>query len=728
MESQLRAVPLCGAFALFTKAVPVNSKLVKARLLTTFPASLFVLGGFDCLAAAPFDTWEWRHPLPHGNSIRALAEGPVGGTPTLVTVGVGGAIATQRGTSPWTLRSSGVGSTLNGAEFADGRFIVVGDSGTILSSTDGTTWTPRTSGTTARLTDVTYGNNLFLALGDSGAGTGTNLVSADGLIWTPGSFGAHGTNSLSEVAFGNGVFVAVGGIRPFGPFPNEPVILTSINGLAWSRAAISSVTPQVDQRLRSVAFQNGQFVAVGQSSNNFTALVLTSPDGATWCPQPLAVGPVYGVTAGNGTFLVVGLSGGGSVTRISSNGTTWTGTDSPRYIGSDPHIAYGGGRFFLFGSGGIMLESTTGTGFASATQTYHGELWDVFWNNGRYVAVGDADPEGFSTSLLTSADGVSWTPEPGVSSTLPLRSVAFGIGKYVAVGLANSSLTSANGTAWEREPAGQPTGAELWGLTFGGGLFVGVGENGAIVTSTDGLIWSSRVSGIAADTLFDVAFGNNTFVAVGGSQFGFGPGVTVTSADGITWTPVTWTAGNPAPTAVLRGVSYLNGQFVAVGFNGQVRTSADGVNWTPRVAQTSAALKKVTWANDAYVVVGHGGLILTSPNLTNWLVAPSGTFNDLNAVATDGRSVVAAGLWGTILQAGNSPVPGPVIGGLVINVQGGVDVRVQTQSGRVYRLQASEDLFSWQTVASVNGDGSVQTLTDAAAVNFTHRFYQLLVE
>ena len=133
-----------------------------------------------------------------------------------------------------------------------------------------------------------------------------------------------------------------------------------------------------------------------------------------------------------------------------------------------------------------------------------------------------------------------------------------------------------------------------------------------------------------------------------------------------------------------------------------------------------------------YIVSGHTGLIMTSPDLSVWQQVPSGTLNDLNALATDGHSAIAAGLWGTILQSGFSgtPVPpsGPSIEAIAINAAGEVEIQFSSRSGRTYRLQASPDLSMWQSVASVTGSGSLQTMTETLAPNFSARFYRLLVE
>ena len=86
--------------------------------------------------------------------------------------------------------------------------------------------------------------------------------------------------------------------------------------------------------------------------------------------------------------------------------------------------------------------------------------------------------------------------------------------------------------------------------------------------------WTSRTSG-AAGYLCGIAYGNNTYVAVGYNAV-------LTSTDGAAWT--SQTSGTPA---YLRGAAYENGTFVAVGEMGTVLTSSDGTTWTDHTSGTT---------------------------------------------------------------------------------------------------------------------------------------------
>src|SRR5262245_11619292 len=65
-------------------------------------------------------------------------------------------------------------------------------------------WNPRTTPTAQDLHDVAYGNGVFVAVGKAG----TILHSSDGISWLPAASGT--ANNLDAVVFGGGLFVAVG--------------------------------------------------------------------------------------------------------------------------------------------------------------------------------------------------------------------------------------------------------------------------------------------------------------------------------------------------------------------------------------------------------------------------------------------------------------------------------------------------------------------------------------
>jgi len=115
------------------------------------------------------------------------------------------------------------------------------------------------------LTAVAYGNGLFVAVGG-----GVILTSPDGVSWRAQ---ALPNNSLNGATYGNGTFVVVGGYS--GLWSSAGVILTSPDGVSWTARASGT-----GNYLFGVAYGNGLFVAVGPGGT-----ILTSLDGVNWTRQ-----------------------------------------------------------------------------------------------------------------------------------------------------------------------------------------------------------------------------------------------------------------------------------------------------------------------------------------------------------------------------------------------------------------------------------------------------------
>jgi len=97
-----------------------------------------------------------------------------------------------------------------------------------------------------------------------------------------------------------------------------------------------------------------------------------------------------------------------------------------------------------------------------------------------------------------------------------------------------------------------------------------VGASGTILTSPDGVTWTGRTSGTTFN-LYGATYGtvgNGLFVVEGDG------GTILTSPDGIAWTTQ---ASSPISNQLI-GVTFANGQFVAVGYSG-ILYSSDGVCW-----------------------------------------------------------------------------------------------------------------------------------------------------
>jgi hypothetical protein len=171
----------------------------------------------------------------------------------------------------------------------------------------------------------------------------------------------------------------------------------------------------------------------------------------------------------------------------------------------------------------------------------------------------------------------------------------------------------------------------------------------ACVTAAHGQVaWVSRASGttVSLNAVASSTAGN--LVAVGDN------GIIRTSPDGITWSGRT--SGVPYH---LRGVAFSGSLWVAVGDSGAVLTSPDAITWTYRAPTTQNKLAKhqsfkaVTWADTQFVAVGQEMLesptVKTSSTGTGAWESRVGFFQVYGAFHG-----VAGGAGGTVLAAGRA--------------------------------------------------------------------------
>ena len=188
-----------------------------------------------------------------------------------------------------------------------------------------------------------------------------------------------------------------------------------------------------------------------------------------------------------------------------------------------------------------------------------------------------------------------------------------------------------------------------------------------------------------------------------------------------------WTARTATELNSWRGVTYGNGTFVAVAYDGtnRVMTSADGTTWTPHAAAatTDNMWWSVTYGNGVFVAVApHGSgtkLVMTSPNGSDWTARTaveasywkSVTFGNgkFVAVASDGTKRVMTstdGITWTAQTAAEASSWQSVTYGLV----GGTGMFVAVSSDGANRIMTSPDGVTWTTQTAAQ-DSSWQSVT-----------------
>ena len=191
--------------------------------------------------------------------------------------------------------------------------------------------------------------------------------------------------------------------------------------------------------------------------------------------------------------------------------------------------------------------------------------------------------------------------------------------------------TSDNLSTWLPRDSGVTNA--LRAVTFFGPRIVITGESGVVLYADSPADFKpgTLLDGPTGDWLEAVAASPQTVVAVGDN------GAVYTSSDGVKWNK------QNSPTAEwLRGVAFGNSTFVAVGENGFIATSPNGTGWKKQTSGTTINLNRAAFTGNFFTVVGEGGLALTSTNNgSTWSAETTGATNDLiHAASGDGALLV----------------------------------------------------------------------------------------
>ena len=249
--------------------------------------------------------------------------------------------------------------------------------------------------------------------------------------------------------------------------------------------------------------------------------------------------------------------------------------------------------FVAVGQQGQRIVSTDGATWKDAQLGKEGEVYRaVAYGNGRYVAVGTF---GGNNIFAVTTDGVTWqTGTKDGKYRDFIRGLGFGHGGFLGIGGDPGTVggsnpfvcTSDDGIKWgDYTPIGGKNILRrlAWGKgPDGEGLFVGVGDRGRRAASKDGLHWDDAPGVKAIDTLVDVGFGT--------------------------------------PGGVKDGAGGKDGKclFVGVGLNGLRMSTTDGLKWGGRVVGDEGEhLNSILWAGDRFVAVGMGATYF-SPDGEKW--------------------------------------------------------------------------------------------------------------
>jgi len=243
----------------------------------------------------------------------------------------------------------------------------------------------------------------------------------------------------------------------------------------------------------------------------------------------------------------------------------------------------------------------------------------------------------------------SWTWTAVTDSTFPndifgdINAIAYGNGRFVAVGGSGKMAYSADGENWtavEDSTFGTGYSDDINAIAYGnagnaGGRFVAGGDSGKMAYSEDGEKWTavedSTFPNNNKGNINAIAYGNNRFVAVGGS------GKMAYSEDGENWTAVedstfpaesSYDLGDNVLTFLysINSIAYGGGRFVAGGSDGTMAYSADGENWTAvEDSKFTFSIYAIAYGNNKFAAGGYLGEMAYSVDGENWTAVTDST-------------------------------------------------------------------------------------------------------
>jgi len=400
--------------------------------------------------------------------------------------------------------------------------------------------------------------------------------------------------------------------NPITPTPPPPTTRPPpATKLDWSVASADAFSGS--SGAHAVAYGDGTFVACGIAAvdKDTYADIYYSTNGVNWSPitgrDYVDRFSIVNTIAydGNGTWVAGGHGGVLNAVLYSTNGTDWLENytlpaPSPpnNRLGTVNKVVYGNGKWMAVGVQTIQIMGITASTNASewsfpvlpvvispSGDSLNGKLYDVTTDgNNKWVAVGKGNIGG-SSNILYSIDGANnWSYALGnpFESGGTGYSVAYGDGKWVAVGSATESVWySSNASDWLPATGGAFSNGRGNSVVYDGkGMWVAVGSGS---NHTSNIWYSSNASnwlpatGGAFDTdltLFKpiitsgkkVVYSNSLWVAVG---FGLSNQHIWQSSDGIVWSNCSGGAfGEGAQDEAGRDIAYGRTTWASVGDGG----------------------------------------------------------------------------------------------------------------------------------------------------------------
>ncbi|WP_179087330.1 Ig-like domain-containing protein, partial [Paenibacillus glucanolyticus] len=351
---------------------------------------------------------------------------------------------------------------------------------------------------------------------------------------------------------------------------------------------------------------------------------------------------------------------------------------------------------------------------------YHVSTDAVTWDNRNLGMTLEPSNVKFlnSTWYLTGSDGVyktndpvtAWTSLDATLKNTHINDIAYSAdtNRYVLAG--QDKLYSFIGNGKPEVVYTDNSVPNFYRVTYGDGVYIATtymdGEATKIYRSTDGLSWAQVYTTNRGQAIFDIAYGNHVFVAVGEA------GQAYVSNDGISWTKATVLNYNGMGLA---SVTYAAGKFYTVSTNERVASSRNGVNWLEEWSQVSSSIDfaDISIGGGRAVAVGYDNLTYDGhiksapvPVVNSVTVSPTsatvvqGGTEQLTATVDVSGGAAQTVTWSSSDSSGN----------VTVDANGKVSVAPNTAPAQ-YTVTATS------TVDSTKSSSATITVTAAPVVN-----------
>ncbi len=363
-----------------------------------------------------------------------------------VATGAGGYVSTlSSAIGTQTITSNLIASTIRSIQIqpaASNQWVAVGSNsgggGTnILYSLNGVSWVGGTTNNFSACGNaVAYGNGLWVAVGRDSTANNTIKYSVDGITWSniTGGGGGFSTEGF-DVKWNGRIWVAVGNDST-----QNNTIKYSLNGITWSN---SSGNGFAGGQGTGVAWNGRMWVAggIGTTTQNWLKY---SFDGITWSNANsiqdggnLSAAGFQGRWDGKQWVWAAAATGGTTHTdhfKWSTDGSNWFSGGATSIGTNYWNVNYNGFIYVYPGWGTTQNNcvaystaplsnlSFVNTNFTASIALYQGALWNgYYWVMGGRVSLTTQS----NATLEISADGITWTNTTGVGFTSEARGLAY---------------------------------------------------------------------------------------------------------------------------------------------------------------------------------------------------------------------------------------------------------------------------------------------------------------